>query len=282
VAQDYDKAREWYEKAADKDSEVAMSNIGLLYDNGRGVAQDYGKAREWYEKAADKGNEVAMNNIGVLYENGRGVAQDYGKAREWFEKAADKGNAVAMSNIGLLYENGRGVARDYGKAREWYEKAVEKGDVSANARLKGLPIKAAFAAGRYAEALQLQQVAASEEEAVETERNGKPGEATAAALQRVAWYALFAGEYVKALAVAERSHALFPDNLGIETNRAHALMFIGRERDAQLTYLAYKGKRLLNDASWESVIADDFSQFRNAGLTHPMMAEIEDELGISR
>jgi hypothetical protein len=38
----------------------------------------------------------------------------------------------------------------------------------------------------------------------------------------------------------------------------------------------------LNDASWESVIADDFSQFRNAGLTHPMMTEIEDELGISR
>jgi TPR repeat protein len=135
------------------------------------------------------------------------VAQDYGKAREWYEKAADKGSEFAMSNIGVLYENGRGVAQDYGKAREWYEKAVEKGDVSANAYLKGLQIKAAFAAGRYADALQLQQAAASEEEAAETERNGKPSGATAAALQRLAWYALFAGEYEKALAVAERSHA---------------------------------------------------------------------------
>ena len=33
-----------------------MVNLGVLYDNGQGVAQDYAKAREWYEKAADKGD----------------------------------------------------------------------------------------------------------------------------------------------------------------------------------------------------------------------------------
>ena len=37
-----------------------MVNLGVLYDNGRGVAQDYAKAREWYEKAADKGDADAM------------------------------------------------------------------------------------------------------------------------------------------------------------------------------------------------------------------------------
>jgi len=41
------------------------------------------------------------------------------------------------------------------------------------------------------------------------------------------WYALFAKDYAKALAVADHAHALFPDNLGIETNRAHVLMFMG-------------------------------------------------------
>ena len=35
-----------------------------------------------------------MTNLGVLYANGRGVAQDYAKAREWYEKAADKGDAA--------------------------------------------------------------------------------------------------------------------------------------------------------------------------------------------
>ena len=42
-------------------------------------AQDYAKAREWYEKAADKGTADAMNNLGQLYANGWGVAQDYAK-----------------------------------------------------------------------------------------------------------------------------------------------------------------------------------------------------------
>ena len=34
----------------------SMSNLGWLYRNGYGVAQDYAKAREWYEKAADNGD----------------------------------------------------------------------------------------------------------------------------------------------------------------------------------------------------------------------------------
>ena len=33
---------------------------------------------------------------------------------------------------------------------------------------------------------------------------------------------------------------------------------------------------------WERIIVEDFAEFRNAGLTHPMMADIEKELGISR
>jgi hypothetical protein len=32
---------------------------------------------------------------------------------------------------------------------------------------------------------------------------------------------------------------------------------------------------------WEHVIAEDFVEFRKASLTHPMMADIEKELGVS-
>ena len=60
--------------------------------------------------------------------------------------------------------------------------------------------------------------------------------------RRVAWYALFAREFTKALTVADRAHALLPDNLTIETNRAHALMFLGRGEEAKALYLAHKGK----------------------------------------
>jgi hypothetical protein len=260
-----------------------MTNLGSLYLNGLGVAQDYAKARELYERAADKGDALAMNNVGVLYENGLGVAQDYAKARELFEKAADKGSALAMRNLGLIYFHGQGVAQDYVKAREWLEKAADRRDQPANVLLKQLAIRVAAAAGRYAEALQMQEALAVELEAVETKREGKPGEDTAAGLSEEAWFALFAGAYTKALAVANRAHAILPDNLAIESNRAHALMFLGRQEEAKALYLAYKGRIVAEDGtSWETAIASDFADFRKADMTHPMMADIEKELGISR
>jgi len=283
VMQDYTKAREWYERAAAKENTNAMGNLGLLYENGQGIPQDYEKAREWYEKAAAMENTDAMLKLGLVYENGQGVAQDYAKAREWFEKAADKGNASAMANLGLLYESGQGVIQDYGKAREWYEKAVERGDASAKSYLEILPISEAAGAGRYTEALQLQEALAVKAEGVEIKREGKPAEGTAQALSAVAWRALFARDFTKALTVADRARALLPDNPWIEMNRAHALMFSERGEACKSLYLAYKGKPMSQEDPrlWERVIAKDFAELRKAGLTHPMMAEIEKELGVS-
>ena len=69
-----------------------MNNIGKQYEKGLGVAQDYAKAREWYEKAVAAGDPSAMNNIGKQFEKGLGVAQDYAKARVWYEKAVAVGD----------------------------------------------------------------------------------------------------------------------------------------------------------------------------------------------
>ena len=87
------------------------ADLGVLYDNGLGVAQDYAKAREWYEKAADKDDAYAMRNLGLLYANGQGVAQDYAKAREWYEKAADKGERErhGQPRPALRQRSGRGA-----------------------------------------------------------------------------------------------------------------------------------------------------------------------------
>src|SRR5271165_3588152 len=52
-AKDYAKALLLVQKAADAGDPRAMNNLGSMYADGRGVAQDYGKAREWYQKAAD-------------------------------------------------------------------------------------------------------------------------------------------------------------------------------------------------------------------------------------
>ena len=118
---------------------------------------------------------------------------------------------------------------------------------------------------------------------METKREGKPGEVTAQALNGVAWHALFAREFTKALTVADRAHALLPDDLTIDANRAHALMFLKRGEECKALYLAYKGKPISGQDGqlWERVIVEDFTEFRKAGLTHPMMADIEKELGVS-
>ena len=130
VEQDYAKALEWLEKAADLGNSSAMNNIGYSYYYGNGIEQDYAKALEWLEKAADLGNSSAMDWIGSIYREGLGVEQDYTKALEWYEKAADLGNSNAMTWIGLIYRDGLGVEQDYAKALEWYEKAADLGNTS--------------------------------------------------------------------------------------------------------------------------------------------------------
>lgn len=116
------------EKAAAQGDAAAQFNLGVLYDQGRGVRQDYQKAREWWEKAAAQGHAMAQVKLGFLYYYGQGVRQDYQKAREWFEKAAAQGEATAQVGLGLLYENGHGVRQDLATAKEWYGIACNNGD----------------------------------------------------------------------------------------------------------------------------------------------------------
>jgi Flp pilus assembly protein TadD len=103
------------------------------------------------------------------------------------------------------------------------------------------------------------------------------------ALNEFARHALFTRKFTKALDVADHAHALLPDDHKFEINRAHALMFVGREDESRATYLAHKGKPVSEQDArlWERAIAEDFAELRKAGLTHPMMAEIEKELGVS-
>ncbi len=56
-------------------------------------------AIEWYKKAADAGNSDAMSNIGYMYELGKGVKQDYNKALEWYTKAFNEGDENAKTYI---------------------------------------------------------------------------------------------------------------------------------------------------------------------------------------
>ncbi|WP_240331046.1 tetratricopeptide repeat protein [Helicobacter suis] len=69
--------------------------------------KDYQKALEYYKKAASMGYAGAYNNLGIMYENGEGVVEDYQKALEYYKKAASMGSAEAYNNLGACMGMGR-------------------------------------------------------------------------------------------------------------------------------------------------------------------------------
>jgi uncharacterized protein len=155
VAQDYDKAGEWFQKAAAAAGKAAaereannpspasqtvpspaISNAEWLAEAQRYLdAKDYAKAFPLLQKAADAGDAVAMSNLGDLYCYGHGVTRDYAQARQWYQKAADAGNAYGMYNLGYLYQHGLGVGQDHAQAWYWYQKAADAGNAEAKQAL---------------------------------------------------------------------------------------------------------------------------------------------------
>jgi TPR repeat protein len=118
--------REWQPLAEQGDA-LAQYNLGLLYDNGRGVQKDYAQALQWYEKAAVQGHADAQVNLGILYDYGRSVPQDFKKAVYWYRLSAKQSNELAQRRLGLMYERGDGVPKDYVQAYMWYSLGAAKG-----------------------------------------------------------------------------------------------------------------------------------------------------------
>lgn len=174
VERNYQKAREWYLKAAKQDQKYALNNLAIIYkyalgvdkdlqeafkyflraaelgqlnaiesvaiayDYGYGTPTDYKKAVEWYIKAANNGLRVAQNNLGAKYKSGQGVQKSYTKAFHWYSEAAKQGEEFAQCNLAICYEEGNGVQKNLKKALYWFEKSSKNGHERATKRLKSL------------------------------------------------------------------------------------------------------------------------------------------------
>jgi tetratricopeptide (TPR) repeat protein len=139
----------------------------------------------------------------------------------------------------------------------------------------------AGALANYHKALAAAEMQAAIVEAKEVKDAGKPGGATAQALGlSVAWSALFARDFEKALAATERARMLAPDQIQSDSNRAHALLLLKRTREATTLYMAHKGQ-MVSGGLWEDVIANDFEELRKGGLGNTQMAKIEARLGLT-
>lgn len=85
----------------------AQFELGRLYSSGVSIFKDEIKAREWYEKAAEKGHAGAQYQLGVMYVYGMGgVHQDLSIAKSFYKNSCDNGLKAGCEEYRNLEELG--------------------------------------------------------------------------------------------------------------------------------------------------------------------------------
>ena len=130
--------------------------IAMNYFEGDGVRQDFTKAMEFYQKAAELGDAAALNAIGDMYSLGLGTEKNDQTAFEYYMKAADAGDPQGIYNVGLCYETHRGVAKNQSTALKYYKQAADLGVVDAMNKMADYYSRS----NRYSDAIDYYQKAA--------------------------------------------------------------------------------------------------------------------------
>ncbi|KAF8926443.1 hypothetical protein BGZ58_011177 [Dissophora ornata] len=127
VAENNEEAMRWFREAAERGNGEAQSYIGIMYYHGRGVEQDYAESKKLMSLAAAQGESIAYVYLGEMYQLGRGVPRDTTEAVKWWLKAAEEGVVMAQFNVGINYMFGWGVSKNTPRGHEWLKKAAEQG-----------------------------------------------------------------------------------------------------------------------------------------------------------
>ncbi|MCB2080755.1 MAG: caspase family protein [Novosphingobium sp.] len=86
-------------------------------------AETYASLMKIWLPAANAGDPEAQTNLGEIFEKGKGGPVQPEVAAQWYRKAADAGYSRAQVNLGSLYERGLGVPKNQAQAMEWYRRA---------------------------------------------------------------------------------------------------------------------------------------------------------------
>lgn len=125
--QNFQLSKKWCEEAAAQGDAIGANNLGVIYEEGRGVPADPALAMTFYLQAVEKGYAPAQCAVGRLCEK----CSQYKQAENWYQKAAAQKNVTAMNNLGVLYGEGYLGTPDYVKAIAYCTKAAEAGSQTA-------------------------------------------------------------------------------------------------------------------------------------------------------
>lgn len=133
VTVNQDIASQWYIKAAEKGNPKAQRKVGYFYEYGIGeIQKNVKKAFEYYQMAANQESNEAMYRLGMCYLNAIGVEKDVKKGVESITSAAESGHLPAQYELGKIYYEGKIVPQDLEKAKNWLEKSSSMGYKSSD------------------------------------------------------------------------------------------------------------------------------------------------------
>lgn len=131
-AQNYHKAAQNLQIAADRNHGGAMALLGYMYCLGLGVARSLDIAYSYFVSSAALNDALGHNGLGYIHFHGTGVQQqDVKLAFRHFNESAHGGSADGMFNLASLYLTGSGADQSFQKAALWYTQALDRGHTPA-------------------------------------------------------------------------------------------------------------------------------------------------------
>lgn len=124
---DFAKAYSFLTKAHEAGSGEAAYAIGNWYFYGRYLSKDINKAVEFWNVAADRDSIDGATELAKYYENEEFTKPNMSKALGYYMKAALLGDAQSMFEVGRIYYHGIGIKKDKFLADVWYDAAEDNG-----------------------------------------------------------------------------------------------------------------------------------------------------------
>ena len=129
VQEDNDRAFQYLQNAVEKDDELPYAHLllGKCYYYGWGTSENLRKAKEHFKTAAEGDSTEAMYWLGIVYrDEGNGK-----EATKWLQKAADNDSCDGLLALGYMYLNGNAVKQNYQRAYDFFKKAMGQGSADA-------------------------------------------------------------------------------------------------------------------------------------------------------
>lgn len=98
----FDEVRKWSELAAAQNEPVAQMSLSMMCQYGDGVPVDYQRARNYLERAAKAGLTPAILRLGILHRTGGMYPKDNKKALQFYKTAAAMKSAEACYWLGVM------------------------------------------------------------------------------------------------------------------------------------------------------------------------------------